>query len=439
MKPPPLTDFGAEERYLGGVFMDPRVHREHPLPIAAFASARHRETYEAFLAIERDGGGVTADRLDAELATLGYGATRRWSPYEQIPMGFLDDPEAIVGRLRQLEAARRMANGARGAIALLEGGASLLEAQEQFRRIADLPHGMDDDRTLAQPLHEVAVASMQETEHRAESDDRVLVTTGIPVLDRHLGGGYDRGDLVVIAGDSGAGKSTTMLLAARAQARAGERVLIVTLEDHANRWGRRAVHAATGVPIRALKTGNLSGAQWGAFERGRGSLGEEAIWLAAPLGGTREEVMAAVRRARAQHGITVVVVDYLQAFDGAGDERAMRLQLRDILQGARAETARGGLLFVFGSQYKKREDSTKRPRNVDLYEANYIHQKADAIVHLWRTDDGGRHWFLGKHKDEDPTQGKLVRDERTGLLIDPKAVPASDDPFDEQPPLEGLL
>jgi len=422
------SDPELEARYLGGAMLDPRLFEQHPLPSGCFGDRYHREVHAAMSAIAARGEAITEDRLDAELAARALHSARARRPFESMALIVPDDPAAICERLRALAARRALIEGCHVAVSGLERGESILAVQAHLARLADLEVD-DEDRTASAPMSAIADASLEETKLAAAGEARATVTTGLPALDASFVG-WDRGDVIIVAGDSGAGKSTTMLLMGRAQARSGERVLIVTVEDGRTRWGRRALYSASGVAVRALKVGDLTGGQWGAAAEGVQRLRDEAVWIAAPLGGGLDEVVCCIRRARAQHGITVAYVDYLQAIACGDSDQDMRHHIRDCLEAGRRETSRGTepLTLVYGSQYRKREDETKRPRNSDLYEANYISQKADAIVHLWRLDDGERRWHLGKHKDEDPRTGSLVRDPNTGLLGGGPSTPSGGGP-----------
>lgn len=418
MKAPPIADHALERRYLAGAMIDPRILDEHPLPIGVFGHDAHREVAAAMASIAARGERVTEERLDHELEDRRHYATRALRPFSWAVV-LPDDPAALCERLRGVAARRELARGTDEALRMLAAGDPLLSVQAHLARLADLEIAAED-RTAAVHLHGPAAEALRETQRAAEGTARATFTTGLPPLD-DLFDGWDRGDMLVIAGDSGAGKSTTMLLMARAQARAGERVLIVSVEDHAVRWGRRTLYAGSGVSIRQLKSGDLRASEWQNLDAALAQVEGETIWFAAPLGGDLDEVMHTIRRARALHNITVVYVDYLQAIaqpPAANADHALRHHIRDCLEAGRRETGRGAepLTLIFGSQYRKREDETKRPRNSDLYEANYIHQKADAILHLWKLADGERRWWLGKHKDQDPAEGTLARDPRTGLL-----------------------
>jgi replicative DNA helicase len=382
-----------------------------------FISLARGIIFAAQLHLWRSGDPVDLVTLRHELARTGMleragGDDVLHGLLDHIPT--VDNIEHHAAIVLEASMRRRLAESAMALAALARQARSMTELRSDVARLADIVVGHDDSRTRIVHLSETTSAAIEDARERGERDERATMTTGLPALDDACDG-WDRGDFVVIAGDSGAGKSSTMLAMARAQARAGERVLIVSLEDGAVRWGRRAISARAGVGVRALKRGPWSTVQRAAIDKAQAEIAGDAVWCSYPLGGNIDEVLAAIRRAIYVEQITIAYVDYLQAVDEGDDERELRHLIRKWLTALRRETA-GGLVIAVGSQYRKREDDTKRPKDSDLYEANYIRQKADAILHLWRDGEGARHWFLSKHKDVDPMQGVLVRDESTGLL-----------------------
>lgn len=84
-----------------------------------------------------------------------------------------------------------------------------------------------------------------------------LVTTGYPSLDRLLAGGLRRGELVIVGGDAGSGKTSLVMGIAIRAAVAGHPVLILTHESTVERCWERLVSAESGVTQVALRTGIL--------------------------------------------------------------------------------------------------------------------------------------------------------------------------------------
>jgi replicative DNA helicase len=420
----PPHDLAYERAVLGGVLTD-NAALDQVLDVVEakhFYSRANGVVWDAMLEVHGRGEPIDGVTLRAQL--VDRGALQKAGGDEHL-LALTEHPpnvkaiETYAKRVRVLAILRELGmlahrTGARIYGPIDDVDAFFDEVEAEFFAITQQRYS---ERSSLEHIAETAGAAVEDARHR-EAGARSTHTTGIPALD-HIFDGWDRGDLIVFAGDSGAGKSSTMLATARAQAQSGERVLIVSLEDGRVRWGRRSVHLASGVPIRDLKRGALSTQQWGLVDGGVAKLHREPIWSAFPLGGSITEVLAAIRRARHEHGITVAYVDYLQAVDDDSSNELRHL-IRKWLSELRRETVRSEppLTIVVGSQYRKREDDTKRPKDGDLYEANYIHQKADAIVHVWRDEHGARWWYMSKHKDEDARTGALTRDQTTGMIAD---------------------
>jgi len=255
----------------------------------------------------------------------------------------------------------------------------------------------------------------------------MLIPAGIGALDRELRGGYYRGDLVVLGGGTGDGKSSCMMLAAIAQAKLGRRPGIVSVEDPRARWGHRLLSTISGVPVRALQAADLTQYQWTQVQGAALGAAPLAITLAFAVGGTIDDVRHAMRRLVRDHGCDTLAVDYLQAIEGGagkGDSDNERLRLRRIISTIKREANRAGseVPVVLGSQYKRRKDKHAKPQVEDLYESGYIEQKAETIVLMWRDGHGAVRSWLAKTKDGPiGAEWVLERDARTGLLREPVA------------------
>lgn len=407
----------AEIAVLACAMLDGRELARCTLDATDFVSVQRALIFGALLHLWRSGTAIEILTVRAELVRQGAldrigGDDALLALTETIPN--VENVEHYASIVRDASMRRRLREHAQRVAAYASSSRSLAELRDDVAQLTAILDRHDTSRTEMKTIGSSASAAIDDARERGERDESTTITTGLPALDAYCDG-WDRGDLIAIGGDSGAGKSTTMLYMARAQAQAGERVLIVSLEDAELRWGRRAVAASSGVSVRALKRGPWSGEQTRLIDKGLRSVQAENVWGAYPLGGTIDEVLAAIRQAVYVLGVTVVYVDYLQAFDAGDDDSELRHLIRRWLTALRREAA-SGLVVLVGSQYRKREDDTKRPKDSDLYEAAYIRQKCDAIVHVWRDADSGRRWFMSKHKDVDPVEGILLRDEATGLL-----------------------
>lgn len=409
------AEHDLERQLAGGALLDERV-MVHALPIEALHNEQHRRVYESASAIRGRGEPVTPQSLDAELSARGWyrgpGTFGRYACH-------LGDPRPIVVRLRELHQLREVMRRAQEVVLRCADR----QAHTEVRRAVEELHEVAAGGVGGVPIStytEVLVAGIERLQEIAKNEFRAeTIVSGIPDLDAHVGG-WMRGDLMVIGGDPSAGKSTTMLLAALSQSESGHHPGIVSIEDSRERWFRRIASTCAGVPISSIKAGRLRHDEWRQMQE-LISIGGRKIDFAWALGAALDEVVGAVRALIAR-GCDVIYVDYLQAIDGGSSEQAFRFFIKRALTAMRREANQPGreVPIVLGSQFKKRADETQEPKNSDLYEAAYIHQKADSIVLLWRDHPRWRRWVLSKAKDDDTgiaeSTGVLWRDGH-GLLV----------------------
>ena len=416
-----------ERSYVGGVLLDPSVLDAH-VPVEAISNDLHRRVFECALAVLEHSDRVDAEQLDAELSSRGWfrgpGTFDRYA-------GFVGNAEPLARRLRELYRLRQIREKALEVAARAE---QTQESSEVHRAIEDLAE-VASGGTAGPPLstmREVVREGVERIVKAHSGGINPLIATGIPDLDEHVGG-WAKGDMAVIGGDPSAGKSTTFLLAALQQAANGHRPGIVSIEDSRERWFRRAAATRAGIPIKAIKTSSLTSEQFDSLKILVAD-SELELTFAWALGAPLDEVIACIRALIAK-GCDVIYVDYLQAIEGGQSDQAFRFFVKRCLTAMRREANRPGfeVPIILGSQFRKRDDETSEPKNADLYEAAYIHQKADSIVLLWKDESGFRNWTLSKAKDDevgvrgvlwkspDPRRGFfLSTEEATGIGLDHK-------------------
>jgi len=209
------------------------------------------------------------------------------------------------------------------------------------------------------------------------------VPTGFPSLDRLLGGGMRRGDLLVLGGDVGAGKSALALAVAVRVAQQGRRVELLTGEMDPTRILERMLALEGRATIDALRHGTLD-------EATRAALGAAALRLRGqmpqisriPDGG----IDSLVEHLRHSLDAEVAIVDSLQALpDGRGSQdEAMALGVRRL----KAIAVDLGIA-VFLTAHLPGLDSTRadpRPRLDDFGALGSVKQQADVVLGLFREE-----------------------------------------------------
>jgi len=214
--------------------------------------------------------------------------------------------------------------------------------------------------------------------------DRDTVASGFPSIDRILGGGLRRRDLIVLGGDVGAGKSSLALAIALRVAERGENAALMSGEMDEERMWERALALEGRVRLDDLRRGVLS-------DEARAGVGAAAVrlrerplaWL--PMAGTGfEEAAARILNA----GATVVVVDYLQllppAVPGRSHEEEMAAAVRRLKEVAQAADTAVLLVAQLPGLDNTRRDP--RPSLDDFGALGAVKQHADVVLGLFREE-----------------------------------------------------
>lgn len=209
------------------------------------------------------------------------------------------------------------------------------------------------------------------------------VVTGFPTLDRHLGGGLRRGDLVVLAGDAASGKSALALAIALRAAEAGHAAHLLTAELTPERVLERALALEARIAVADLRRGGLDDSARAALGRAALRLRDRAPAVAmVPTGGVREAAAVLHRALDAQ----LVVVDGLGALATGVRERdeEMAAAVRALKSLALELDVTILLTAPLATGVRGRPDP--RPRLEDLGALGALRDEADVVLGLFREE-----------------------------------------------------
>lgn len=237
-------------------------------------------------------------------------------------------------------------------------------------------------------LNQAMDSALRKADEAASRGGPAGLSTGFPSVDAKLGG-MDDGNLVVLAGRPGSGKTAAGLQIALHNARQGIGVLVISQEMSAAELGRRALCAIAEVPVHALKQGR-HGSYASRLIEARKVLNGLPMSIE-DGGGLRASAIAMkARTAHRTHGLGLVMVDHLH-ITPPEDAQAKHGPTYGVGQvsGAMKRLAKSMnipvlLLAQLNRGVENRED--KRPGLADLRQSGDIEADADAVGFLYRAE-----------------------------------------------------
>jgi len=227
------------------------------------------------------------------------------------------------------------------------------------------------------------------------------VSTGLTDLDKQLGGLHPS-DLLILAGRPSMGKTALATNIAFSVARNyawepqpdgtrktvnGGVVAFFSLEMSAEQLAMRLLADVSGVSSDRLRKGEIDASEFGRVRDGAIEVQEAPLFIDATGGLSISKLTARARRLKRQHGLDLIVVDYLQLVTTDGSKGDNRVQeVSAITGGLKALAKELGVpviaLSQLSRQVENRED--KRPQLSDLRESGSIEQDADVVMFVYR-------------------------------------------------------
>lgn len=219
-------------------------------------------------------------------------------------------------------------------------------------------------------------------------------TTGVPTgfidLDEKTAG-FQRSDLVIIAGRPSMGKTAFALnIAQYASMYAEPRcpVAVFSLEMSKEQLVTRLLCSEARVDASRLRTGHLLEGEWEKVMHGAEKLFEAQLFIDDTPAISVLEMRAKARRLKAEHDIGMIVVDYLQLMRGGGAQESRQQEISEISRSLKALAKELSVPVVALSQLNRGLESRtdKRPMMSDLRESGAIEQDADVIMFVYRDE-----------------------------------------------------
>src|SRR5215475_5129578 len=241
----------------------------------------------------------------------------------------------------------------------------------------------------ALPIGKILRNTFEYIERLYERKEHVTgVATGFEKLDLETSG-LQPSDFIIIAGRPSMGKTAFALnIAQHVGVAVHGKVLVLSLEMSAPQLVQRMLCSEAKVDSQAVRTGRLSASDWHRLTAAAGRLSEAAIFIDDSPGLTVLEARAKARRMKAEHGLDLLVIDYLQLMRGRASMESRQQEISEISRSLKALAKELGVPVVALSQLSRAVESRAtrdfRPQLSDLRESGALEQDADLILFLYR-------------------------------------------------------
>lgn len=249
-------------------------------------------------------------------------------------------------------------------------------------------------------------------------------STGLYDLDSATSG-LIAGDLIIMAGRPGMGKSALAGNIAATVSASGVPVLLCSLEMPSESVMTRIMAMQSGINSRNLRRGQLAETQWESAVNATGLISRWPIFIDDKPDITPTEIRAKARKLKKDHGLGLLIVDYIQLVRPVGKHDSREQAVSEISRTLKAIARELEIPVIGLSQLNRQVDSRpdKRPMLSDLRESGAIEQDADIIIFIYRDEvynkseenpkRGTAEIDIAKHRNGETGRFEVVFDART--------------------------
>lgn len=238
-------------------------------------------------------------------------------------------------------------------------------------------------------LRSILVETFERIEKLYESKGGVTgLPTGYPDFDR-MTAGLQPSDLIILAARPSMGKTTFALnLASYAAVELKIPVIIFSLEMSKEQLALKLLCSEAGVDNQRIRTGTLRDDDWPKLSHALGRLSDAMLFIDDTPGISVLEIRAKARRIKAEYGLGLVIVDYLQLMQSRSRSENRQQEVSEISRSLKALARELAVPVIALSQLSRavEQRADKKPGLADLRESGSLEQDADIVGFLYRED-----------------------------------------------------
>ena len=241
------------------------------------------------------------------------------------------------------------------------------------------------------PIKQVVLNALERIEKASKSKGTVTgIPTGFIDLD-YKTSGLQPSDFILVAARPSMGKTAFVLnIAQHVAFRQNKTVAIFSLEMSKEQLVNRLFSLESYVDAQLLRTGNLKDSDWEKLIEGAGTIGKSNLIIDDTPGISISEMRSKCRKYKLEHGLDLIIIDYLQLMSGSVGKRSdsRQQELSDISRSLKALARELNVPVISLSQLSRAVEQRPdhRPMLSDLRESGAIEQDADVVMFIYRDD-----------------------------------------------------
>jgi len=391
----PPQDVAAEQSVLGGMLLDKDAIADvvEVLRPTDFYRPAHQTIFERILELYGRGEPADAITVSDELTRVGDLARVGGAGYLHTLLSSVPTA-ANAGYYARIVAERAILRR------LVEAGTRIVQlgyavdggevddlvdrAQQAIYDVTE--RRTSEDYTVLGDVMQPAMDEMEAISSRAGT--MTGVPTGFTDLD-NLTNGLHPGQLIVVAGRPGLGKSTLGLDIARScSIKHGMTSAIFSLEMGKTEITMRLLSAEARIGLHHMRTGTMSDDDWARLARRMGEVADAPLYIDDSPNLTMMEIRAKARRLKQRYDLKLVIIDYLQLMSGNKKAESRQQEVSELSRNLKLLAKELEVPVIAMSQLNRgpEQRTDKKPQLADLRESGSIEQDADMVILLYRED-----------------------------------------------------
>lgn len=386
----------AEQSLIGSMLMDKDaiIAASEVLSMEDFYQKAHGVMFEAMVELFNEGRPV-------DLVTLQNRLKEKDVPPEVSSLDFVRDLMTMVftstnaksyaNIVREKAVLRRLIRVTEEIANTCYAGKAPLEQilADTEKSVFNLLQSRDSSELV--PIRQVALNVLEKIEIASRNPGSVTgIPTGFIDLD-YKTSGMQPSDLVLIAARPSMGKTAFVLnLVDHVAVRRGQPCMIFSLEMSKEQLVNRLFSLESQVDAQAIRTGNMKDSDWEKLIEGAGIIGSSRLIIDDTPGISISELRSKCRKYKLEHGLDIVIIDYLQLMTGSvgRSSESRQQEISEISRSLKGLARELNVPVIALSQLSRAVESRpdKRPMLSDLRESGAIEQDADVVMFIYRDE-----------------------------------------------------